>query len=294
MTLLTLVTFLVTIWTLLLYASHVVLGDMERMLGQQQFSTVSIVADQLNGEIESRLQGLEKYANGRITPELLKDPAAIQQRLEQSPTLQSLFNAGIFVTDASGIAIASIPVSAQRLGVNYMERDHVAAALRETKTTVSKPVIGKALGVPVVSMASPIRDGQGKVVGAVVGVISLNQKGFLDQVNESRYGKTGGYVLAAPEHRLIIAATDKTRIMTAFPAPGVNALFDRYLAGFEGSGRVVDTRGVAVLSAAKQVPAAGWVLVVRIPIEEAFAPIKDSHVRVMWVAIFLTEPIHQS
>ncbi|MFZ4479515.1 MAG: bifunctional diguanylate cyclase/phosphodiesterase [Rhodoferax sp.] len=287
-TLLTLAIFVVTIWALVMYASRIARADMERMVGEQQFSTVSIVAAQLNGEIESRLQALERYADGRATPELLGSAATIQQRLEHSPTLQSLFNAGLFVTDDSGTAIASIPVSAQRLGVNYMERDHVAAALREAKTTVSKPVIGKTLGVPVVSMAAPIRDGQGRVVGSVVGVTDLSQKSFLDKVSESRYGKTGGYVLAAPKHRLVVSASDKTRIMTTFPAPGVNPLFDRYLAGFEGSGRVVDTRGLEVLSAAKQVPAAGWVLVVRIPSEEAFAPIKDTQERVLWVAIFLT------
>lgn len=280
--------FVVTIWALTLYAGGVVRGDMQRLLGEQQFSTVSIVAAQINGEVESRLQALERYAKGRITPDLAANAAAVQQRLEQSPTLQSMFNAGLFVTDASGTAIASIPVSAQRVGVNYMERDHVAAALKEAKTRVSEPVIGKKLRAPVVSMAAPIRDSQGKVVGSVVGVTDLSKPNFLDKVTQNRYGKAGGYIIAAPKYRLIVTATDKTRIMTAFPAPGVNRLFDRYMQGFEGSGSVVDAGGVAVLSAAKQVPAAGWVLVVRIPSEEVFTPLREIQRRVLLASLILT------
>ncbi len=137
-------------------------------------------------------------------------------------------------------------------------------------------------------MAAPIRNVQGNIIGSVVGVTDLSQPNFLDKVTEHRYGKTGGYVLAAPKHRLIVTATDKTRIMTATPAPGVNPLFDQYLAGFEGSGRIVDSRGLEVLSAAKQVPAAAWVLVVRIPSEEVFAPILGVEKRLLLATIFMT------
>ena len=286
-TLMTLAIFVLATWTLFGYATRVIRDDTQQQLGEQLFSTASIVASQINEEVEDRLQGLEKYAQGRLPKELTDNAKEIQLRLEQSPTIRSMFNGGLFVTDSRGTTIASVPETSPRVGINFMERDHVATALKEGRTAVSKLAIGKVLGHPVVSMATPIRNASGNVIGALVGVIDLSQPNFLDRLTGNRYGKTGGYVLASLRDRLTITATDKDRIMAAFPAIGINPLFDRYLAGFEGFGRVVDARGVEVLSAAKQIPAAGWLLVARIPTEEAFAPIRDSRAKVLVAAMLM-------
>jgi PAS domain S-box-containing protein len=95
-------------------------------------------------------------------------------------------------------------------------------------------------------------------------------------------------VLIAPQHKLIVTATDKSLIMQPTPASGINPLFDRYVQGFEGSGMVVDSHGVKVLSSAKQIPAAGWILVVRIPTAEAFSPIHTTQQRMILIAILVT------
>ena len=42
----------------------------------------------------------------------------------------------------------------------------------------------------------------------------------------------------------ILTATDPSRIMQLLPAPGVNAMLDRYVQGFEGFGVSVNARGV--------------------------------------------------
>ena len=62
-------------------------------------------------------------------------------------------------------------------------------------------------------MAVPIRTPQGKVIGALVGVVDLSLPNFLDSITENTYGKTGGYLIVAPQYRLIITGSDKRRIM---------------------------------------------------------------------------------
>jgi hypothetical protein len=42
-------------------------------------------------------------------------------------------------------ALASLPVSLGRVGVNYIDRDQVAVALKDGKPHIGKPVIGKLL-----------------------------------------------------------------------------------------------------------------------------------------------------
>ena len=67
MTLFTLTVFLIGIWSLAFYASRMLREDMQRLLGEQQFSTVSIIAASINNELDNRLRAIGKAA-ARITP----------------------------------------------------------------------------------------------------------------------------------------------------------------------------------------------------------------------------------
>ena len=74
---------------------------------------------------------------------------------------------------------------------------------------------------------------------------NLSLPSFLDQITASSYGKTGGYLLVAPQFRLIVTATDKRRVMETLPAPGINPIIDRFIDGYEGSAVIVNPLGVA-------------------------------------------------
>jgi hypothetical protein len=152
-TLFTLAIFVTGIWALAFYASQMLREDMQRLLGEQQFSTASFIAAGINEQLDDRLTALEKVA-ATISPTLLDNTAALQTALEQRPNFQALFNGGTFATRTDGIVTASIPISAERLGVNVMDRDYIAAALKEGKATIGRPVIGKKLQIPVTKIAS--------------------------------------------------------------------------------------------------------------------------------------------
>jgi hypothetical protein len=82
---------------------------MQRVLGEQQFQTVSIVAAQVNDELTERVQALERVAQ-EVDGQLIGNPAALQVRLEQRPLLQSPLKTG--------------------------------------KTVIGRPAMGKKLGAP--------------------------------------------------------------------------------------------------------------------------------------------------
>ena len=130
MTLFTLVIFMVSLWVLAVFASRILREDMQRALGEQQFATVSVFAHEVNSDLSERIRALETIAR-EISPAILGNAETLQTLLEQRPLLQLLFNAGIFVTATDGTAIASLPTSTQRIGVNYRDRDFIAAALKE-------------------------------------------------------------------------------------------------------------------------------------------------------------------
>ncbi|MDD5175946.1 MAG: ATP-binding protein [Sterolibacterium sp.] len=286
-TLYTLTIFLVGIWSLAFYASHMLRQDMQNLLGNQQFSTVSVLAAQVNQELSDRLGALEKVAK-HVSPAMMKDASALQKFIEARLVFQTLFNGGAFITDIDGIALASIPLSLERKGVNYMDRDFIVSPLKEGKATIGLPVMGKKLLAPVLSIGVPIRDAQGKVIGVLTGTTNLGMPNFLDKITENRYGKSGGYFVVVPKYRLPIAASDKSRVMKPFPARGIIPTLDRFLDGDEGSAIYVNPLGVEVLGSASTVHVAGWFVGAILPTAEAFAPIRAMQQRMLLAAVFLS------
>ena len=283
----TLVVFVVGIWSLAFYAGRSLHDDMEKLLGEQQLSTARFVGSIIDQELDERLRALETVA-GRITPAILADDKAMQHFLEQRETLHSLFNAGNFVTRADGNPIADVPASANRIGLNVAHRDYMVTVLKEGKSAIGRPVIGRSLKTPVFSIAAPIKAVDGKVIGALVGVIDLNKPNFLDRVVQGKYGKSGYFLLIAPQYKLIVTASDKNLNMQSIAPKGVNRMLDRLIGGYEGYGVTTTQAGVEELGAGVHVPAAGWLLIIALPTSEAFDPIRHMEERMFTAAIFFT------
>jgi PAS domain S-box-containing protein len=286
-TLFSLVIFALSLWVLSYYASKMLRADMEQLLGDQQLSTVALVAANIDQELKDRLTALERIAADFKEKEF-RSPVVMQDNLERRSILPMLFNGGYFVTDAAGTATASIPVKVGRIGINYGLSNNVAAALGEGKSAIGALEIGKVLRVPVFSLAVPIRNAQGKVVGSLVGVVNLSADNFLDRITSNAYGRTGGYVLVDRQQRMIVTGTDKDRIMEVLPPPGVSPTIDNFLAGREGSDMFRNPKGVEVLVAARNIPVADWYVAATLPTAEAFAPIHDMQQRMLLATTLLT------
>jgi diguanylate cyclase (GGDEF)-like protein/PAS domain S-box-containing protein len=94
--------------------------------------------------------------------------------------------------------------------------------------------------------------------------------------------------LAAPQHQLIVTASDASRIMQQLPPPGANKMLDRFLQGYEGHGTAISSQGVEQIISAKAIPVAGWLLTLSLPAAEALAPLHDQQQRLLWATLFLT------
>ena len=285
-TLATLGIFVASLWMLSIAASRMLRSDMERLLGDQQFSTVSLLANQLNRELTSRIKALE--VTGRASAQALRSgPAAVQEFIEQRPVLAALFNAGIAVYDTNAMPLADLPLLAVRNEACQTKINLTTSVLKQGESVISAPVIGESKS-PRFCIAAPIRDAGEQVVGAFLGVVDLGRPNFLDQTTDNPYARTGGYLLISPETRQIISATDKSRVMERFPAEGTIPLLDRFLRGDEGSGIATNPHGVELLASAKAIPAAGWVIAATLPIDEAFAPIRELQQRMLLATTLMT------
>ena len=211
-TLVTLAVFLGSLWSLTFYMVQALHRDMERDLGGQQFSTVSMMADQINQELDRRIESLQLVAKLAAEP-VRQGSFAAQTFLDQRPDLQQLFTAGIFILNKNADRVASTPNNPRYRGINYADRDYAAGALLGGKPTIGKPVVGRSYQRPVVMVSVPIRNGQQQIIGALVGAINLAERNFLDNIMGSRQARLGDFWLVSPRHDIYVSSTGKDWIL---------------------------------------------------------------------------------
>ena len=286
--LLALATVLVGIWSLMIYVNRVLREDMQRLLSEQQYSVAKLLADEIDREVGTRLKALE-HLSGEVVKVMGAGPAAVETVLDHHDYLADMFNGGVLVLRADGKAIVETAPQIGRVGVSYRHIDSVAKALDQGVASVSRPVVGEKLREPVIGMSVPIRDGNGRIVGALAGVTNLAKANFLDIFDRNPYAWDGGYLLlVAPQHRLIVTASDKNRVMEVLPPAGANPAIDRYIEGAEGYSILVSPAGVEVLASVKQIPAADWYVAVLLPTATAFAPTHAMERRMQFAALLLS------
>ncbi|MDP2398625.1 MAG: diguanylate cyclase [Burkholderiales bacterium] len=246
--------------------------DLAAVVESQQLALASYVARDVDDKIVQRQTLLERLAVA-MPPELLEQPENLRTWLSKHYEYQPLFSAGLFVVDARGVALADYPVLNGRVGANYSDRDYIAAGLAG-KSYVGRPVIGRAAKEPVLPISAPLRDHKGEVRGVLSGISALAEPGFLNSLLQSRIGETtGGFLLISSRDQLFVASSWPEMVLKPTPAPGVNLLHDRAMAGYRGAGITVNAGGVEEVAAVVTVPSTNWFVVARVPSSEAFATV---------------------
>ena len=277
------------LWATVFALSHSLQKDMEATISAQQFSTIALIASDIDRAVRERLSIVESIAS-RLAPKMLQSDSSdrAQNYLEQWDVPIGFFNWGIIVIDARGFTIASTPETLKRRGVDFSSYPGVARVLHDGRTFVADPVFSQHSQQPVVAMLVPILAPDGKTIGAVIGVTNLAKPNFFDEISAAKYGITGDFVVTAPNSRIYVASSDKRRVMKSGPEPGVNAVYDRYINGYEGSGIALSSRGVVELSSSKRIASTGWLMQSLLPADEAFASIRRMQRHLLLISLFLT------
>jgi diguanylate cyclase (GGDEF)-like protein len=240
----------------------------------QQLSIASYVARDVDNSIASRLALIHRFA-AELPPELARQPKKLQAWIKDRQQVNPMFNGGLLAVRPDGRGLlAEYPAVPGRSQLDYGTSDWHRAALRGSKPVIGKPSRARVSGEPIIVFAAPVRNSAGVVVAILAGVAQLNTPGFLDRMQETRLGVTGGFLLISPADRLFVASSDPTMTLTPTPPPGVNPLHDRAMSGYRGNGIAVNAKGVEELSAIVTVPSTDWFMVARISTEEAFRPIE--------------------
>ena len=250
--------------------------ELEVSLSNQQLSEVSFVAERIDSAVKLRIESLALIATS-ITPQMMADRVRISGFLAERKAIYKLCTLGVIVIDKEGRGVADFPEIEGRATGSFIHTDFYRQVMATAQPAISRPAIGRFAKEPRLVIAVPIFGKNKQIEGVFAGVVSLGNDSLLSDFNINSHLNASGYLVISPRDNLFVAATDKSRVLNALPAPGVNKMHDRYMSGFEGSGIALNSLGVEELSSAKQIPSAGWFVVGVMPTTQAFRRV--THIR---------------
>ena len=270
----------VTLMTLLIaVACFLVLGFFTKSLlrdgllaytGEQQRSTLNLLASEVDHDLHDRTADLQQLAL-RVMPLMQQDRKVIQTFLLGQSFLEGAFNGGVMLWNRQGEVLAEVPFMPEGVFAPVLAPHELARVLHDGQAVIGQIQVDASRKAAWFAMAVPVRSADGSVMGALAGVVRLDQHNFLSQLTSYRYGKTGNFFLVDKSQRLIFATLDQSRLFEVLPAPGVSPWIDRFLQGFEGTTRFVNPKGVELLVSIQQIRGAHWYVAVSLTPEETFA-----------------------
>ena len=277
---------LAAIWGLAIHVTSVLRADLKQAVGDQLSATLNYIVNDIDTKIQMRVDVLQEIATS-ITPEILADPAKVNRLLRQQNVSLQFFPIGIFVADRQGVSIAEHPTVKGRLGGSVADRDYFRAVMAGSGLTIGKPLQGRFWKQAIAAIALPLRDASGAASGVLIGAMILSGPELFGLLEKTRLGQTGGFLVISPKDRIFVSATDKSRILKPIPAPGINSVLDQRIeTGVENIAIGVNSLGVETLSVSRNLRTTGWVAIVDIATDEAFAPIEKLKQRI-YIASFV-------
>jgi diguanylate cyclase (GGDEF)-like protein len=250
----------------------------------EQLLTASYVAREIDRSIQARRKLIEELATS-LPPALLQQPVALAQWLHDRQRINPLFDRGLLLLQPDGHhLLGEYPVISSRAQLDHANSDWFQAALQAEGAVIGRPQQSQLSGEPTLSMAIAVRDKQGRVITVLAGMARLNMPGFLDRLQSTQFGTNSDILLVSPKDQLFVSASDTTMVLQATPAPGVDLLHDKAMAGYRGTGTATNAKGVEELSAIVSVPGTEWFVVAHMPVSEIFDLIHTLANRIFWKA----------
>ena len=244
-------------------------------ISRQQFSTVQVIADELDSKILMTRRQLVALASV-IQAADLRDLERADRFLRLQPDELETFDSGLFLLSASGRLLAASPPAQELVGRDYSFRDYFKQTVATGRPMVSEPFqSSRSSGHPIIVFTAPVVDRGGHLLGLLCGSLDLLKPNYLGKLAASRLGPHG-YFYLFNNQRTMLVHPDQGRVLKRDVPPGANRLFDAALRGFEGTGETRSSRGVTLLSSFKRLKSTGWILSANYPQSEAYAPLQQA------------------
>lgn len=284
--------FLSSIW----FATYLTIERMQdeftNVLSNQQLSTVTYAAEELEQHVQARFNELESTAR-EIARESLDDPANLRPILANRTTLRSLFEVGVNIIDPDGNSLAMLLEAPPQIKYPVKDIEYFQDVMSTGRPAIGKARIGNISKTPGVAFAVPIFNAERRIIGVLAGYSSLSDATLFGQIARANFGKNGSATVSDARFRQIVATSDQSRtVLEPFPDPGINTMLDKFAAGYSGSGISRNSQSIEILTSAKHIPGTSWFVQADLPTSEAFAPARkiaeQAYLTVFFISLLIS------
>jgi len=277
--------FAMFMWVLVFFSATVLQSRLERVLSDQQYASTQRIAAEIDNTLKEQIQALTKTAEGLPAKLNAASADALFGRLFG---VDLAFTAGFDVIGLNGVVIADFPSSAGRRGHDFGDRDFFRSVVATGRPFIDKPIMGRIVVRPILTIAVPVFDASGNLRAVLAGYTNLNAPSFLGIVSDQSMTGKGELFVISPRDNIVVAATDPKWSMATAPARGRDALYDRFVDGFEGSGIGVSPENIRKLYSAKRIATSNWIVMATLPTDIAFDPVQAMQNYLFGAAAILT------
>ncbi len=220
----------------------------------------------------------------QVTPDLWQDRLAMTRFLVDKPSAGALFDSVIVAGPTGGVLARVVRGVPTNESINIADREYFRAAMATDQPVISEPLVGRLSNAPLLVIAVPVLERDGKVAGIVAGTLALRSASLFSSLIGAAQ-PDGSRNLVMNRQGVLLAHPDPERVLgKADQEPGLAGIFNRW----HDSGSPIDTAGTANLSDEHMVSMAGipttdWVLVRLTPQAIAWAPVAAAQ-RTAWLA----------
>jgi PAS domain S-box-containing protein len=257
----------------LLFLVHTLLQNyIKESISSHQYQIVSLLAEDIDRSVIAQQQALIAIAR-TLTEAKVQSPQAALNFLQGKSEHLAGFDNGLFLFDPQGKLIAELPLGIARSGTDFSYRDYLQQTLATRKPFLSDPYVSSQNHhPPAIMFTAPAFAADGSLFTILGGSVDLSKGSFLGRLARVKFGESG-YLFLFNNERLMVLHPDKTRIMQKDIPPGANKLLDAALAGFEGTGETINSRGVPMLTSFKHLQSKDWIIGGNYLRSEAYAPL---------------------
>lgn len=269
---------LLTVAAIVTTAYQGMVQDFENLLTQRQILEAERTSDQVDQKLQLRLNALSAFAGQLASENHLPDPADLEAALGRQTTLSELLPAGILIFDEKARAVAENIFVPDRIGTQYLDRPHFQEALKSRQPVVSKPIIGRTTGKPLLSFLAPIETDDQDLLGFVGGILDLRETSLLPTHRQTGLHNPESIErIIDTENFLYVDSGQGSRRIEPLPPPGTDPLTDAALSGIT-FGQVENRQGQTLIYATNHLQRLGWVFVRAVPYNQAIIPVRQSFI----------------
>ena len=247
-------------------------AETKELIGAQQFLTVSLLANEIDDKLTTAHHEVISLSK-LIKPEYLQDSDAAQEFMDRYAFLNATFTNALVLLDKKGALVAETPMqSKERRGGAFGFREYFSTTLTTRKPYIGEPYLSSRHQHPVITLTAPVYDSEGEIIGVFGGSVDLLMDNVLSRLLNMKSGKTGYFYLVTHDRDLILHP-DRSRILKRDIPAGSNALLERAIEGFDGTGETVTSRGLEAITSFKHLKVKDWIVAANYPKAEAYAPI---------------------